>query len=68
MSLIRFFILTGHISLSIHVLILYVVMCGSKNGYQKDICMKEIGLRAKKMITVLSSIVNQHNGGTYMTI
>ena len=33
-------------------------MCGSKNGYQKDIFLKRIGLRAQNRMTVLNSIVN----------
>jgi hypothetical protein len=35
-----------------------VVWCGSKNGYQKDMSWKEIGLRAKNVIILLSSVVN----------
>ena len=27
----------------------YVVWCGFKNGHQKDICLKEIGLRAQNI-------------------
>ena len=40
----------------------YVIWCGSKNGYQKDMSLKEIGLRAQNMITILGSI-SQHNWG-----
>jgi hypothetical protein len=36
----------------------YVVECGYKNKYTNDTCLKEIGLRAKNMITILGSIVN----------
>ena len=36
----------------------YVVMCGSKNGYQKDMCLTKIGLHAHNMITILDSTVN----------
>ena len=36
----------------------YVFRCGSKNGYQKVMCLKEIGLCAQSMITVLDSIVS----------
>jgi hypothetical protein len=36
----------------------YVDRCGSKNGYQKDICVKGIGLHTQKMITVLILIVD----------
>ena len=35
----------------------YVVRCGFKNRYQKGImCLKEIGLRAQNMISILGSI------------
>ena len=44
-----------------------VVRCGSKNGYQKDMCLKEIGLHAQNMIIILDSIVNVI-GETFMTI
>jgi hypothetical protein len=44
-----------------------VVKCGSKNIHQKAMCFKEIGLRAKNMITILGSIVNTIEG-TYLTI
>ena len=36
----------------------YMVRCGSKNGHQKDICLKQIGLCAQNMVTVLGSIDN----------
>jgi hypothetical protein len=29
-----------------------VVWCGSKNGYQKNMCLKEIGLCAQSMIII----------------
>ena len=45
----------------------YVVRCGSKNGFQKDMSLKEIGLGAQNTITILESIVNIIVG-TYMTI
>ena len=45
----------------------YVVRCGSKNGYQKDVCVIEIGLRVKNLITILGSKANMI-GGNYMTI
>jgi hypothetical protein len=35
-----------------------VVKCGCKNGHQKDMFLKEIGLRAQNTLTVLGSIVN----------
>ena len=35
----------------------HVVGCGYKNRYQKDICFKNIGLCAKKMMSILGSIV-----------
>ena len=44
----------------------YVVGCGSKNGYQKDAHLKEIGLRVQNMIIVMGSIINMF-GETYMT-
>ena len=31
---------------------------GCKNGHQKDMCLKEIGLHAQNMLIVLGSIVN----------
>ena len=34
-----------------------MVWCGSKNGYQKDMCLKEIGQRAE-MMAILGSIGN----------
>ena len=36
----------------------YVVRCGSLERYQKDMCLKETGLHAQNMITILGSIVN----------
>ena len=36
----------------------YVVRCGSKNWCQKDMCLKEIGLRAQDILTILGSLVN----------
>ena len=44
-----------------------VVRCGSNNRYQKDMCLKEIGLHAQNIRTILGSTVNII-GGTYMTI
>ena len=42
----------------------YLVRCCSKNGYIKDVCLKEIGLHAQNMIiTILSSIVDIIGGG-----
>ena len=38
----------------------YVVRCGSKNGYQEDMCLEEIGLRAQIIITI-SKFNSQHN-------
>ena len=46
----------------------YVVWCGSKNGYQKDMRSKEIGQCAQNMITILGSLVKSIRGGAYMTI
>ena len=45
----------------------YVVWCGSKNGYRKDMCLHEITLRAQHMMTILGSIVYVIGGGDYMT-
>ena len=37
----------------------HVVKCGSKNGHQRDMCLKEIqALHAQNMLTILSSIIN----------
>ena len=36
----------------------YVVWCGSKNEYQKDVCLKDIRLHAHDILTILNSIVN----------
>ena len=45
----------------------YEVGCGSKHGYQKVICLKEIGLvHVQNMMYALGSIINTI-GGTYMT-
>ena len=41
-----------------HVFEWYVGRCGSKNGYQEDICLKEIGLCAKNMINIIGSTLN----------
>ena len=35
-----------------------MVRRSSKNGYQKDMCLKGIGLRAQNMITIIGPIVN----------
>ena len=37
----------------------YVVRYGSKNGYQKDMCLKVIRLCAQNMIAILGSTVIQ---------
>ena len=39
-----------------------MVSCGSKNTYQKDMFVKEIGLRVGNMIIILDSY-NQFNQG-----
>lgn len=44
---------------------LYVAWCRSKNGHHKDLRIREIGLRAQNMPTILGSRLNR---GTYMTI
>ena len=45
-----------------------LVWWGLKNGYQRDIYLKEIGLRAQNMIIILDSTINiiGGGGGTYM--
>ena len=43
-----------------------VVTWGSNNGYQKDTCLKEIGLCAQNVLIILGSICNII-GGTYVT-
>ena len=45
----------------------YGIRCGSKNAYSKDTCLKEMGVPAQNVITILGSIVNVIVG-TYMTI
>ena len=44
----------------------YVGWCGSKNGHQKDMCSKHIGLRAQSITITSGSIVNMI-WGTNMT-
>jgi hypothetical protein len=46
----------------------YVVCCGFKNGHQKYTCLKEIGLHAQDMLSILGSIFNIIDGGPYMSI
>ena len=36
----------------------YVVKCGSKNGYQKDMSLKDIELYAQNLLIILGSIFN----------
>ena len=36
----------------------YAVRCEYKNRHQKAMCLKEIGLRAYKLVTILDSVVN----------
>ena len=45
----------------------WVVRCRIKNEHQKDMCLKEIGLQAQNVLTILSSKVNTI-GGTYVTL
>ena len=35
-----------------------MVRCSSKNGYHKDMCLKEIGVRTQNTIIILGSIMN----------
>ena len=44
-----------------------VVRCGSKNEHKKDMCLKEVGLHAQNVITILDSVDNIV-GGIYLTI
>jgi hypothetical protein len=41
----------------------YVVICGSKNWHQKDMCLKTIELHAQSMSPIIGSIVSQHDLG-----
>ena len=45
----------------------FKIRCAFKNVHPKDICLKEIGLLAQNMFTVLDSKINII-GGTYMII
>lgn len=38
------------------------VMCEPKNDYQKDVCLKEIGLCAKNLLTIPCSTININEG------
>jgi hypothetical protein len=35
-----------------------VVKCTTKNGHQKDMCLKGNGLHVQNMLTIVGSIVN----------
>ena len=35
-----------------------MVSCGSKNGHQKDMCLKEVGICAQNDLTILGSIIS----------
>ena len=35
-----------------------MVECECKNGYQKNMCLKEIGLHTPNLLTILGSIIN----------
>ena len=43
----------------------YMIRCQSKNGHQKDKCLKETGLHVQYMLIILGSMVNMITG-TYM--
>jgi hypothetical protein len=43
-----------------------VVWCGSKNRYQKDMCLKESGLCTHNIISIVGPIINMIKG-TYIT-
>ena len=52
-----------------HVFEWHQVRCGSKNKCQKDItCLKEFGLHAQNMITILDSIVSINGGGRHVRL
>ena len=51
-----------------HLFELFVVRCGSKNGHQKNMCLKDIGLHAPNMLTFLGSIVRERERASYMTV
>ena len=40
----------------------YVIWCGFKNRYQKDMCLKEVGLCIQNVIIILR-LNSQHNWG-----
>jgi hypothetical protein len=42
-----------------------VVRCHTKNGYKQDTYLKEIGLCAQNMITIVGSIVDIIGGNLY---
>ena len=42
-----------------------MVRCETKNVNQKDMCSKEIGLRAQDMLTILGSILNMIEADPY---
>ena len=44
----------------------YLILLGCKNKCQKDKCLKEIGLHAKHMLTILSLVVTM-DVGSHMT-
>ena len=44
-----------------------VIRCGSKNGHQKKKCLKEIGLHAQYLLTILGPIVSII-WGTYLVL
>jgi hypothetical protein len=44
----------------------HVVWCGSKNRYQKDMCLKESGLCTHNIISIVGPIINMIKG-TYIT-
>ena len=41
---------------------------GSKNGDQKNMSLKELGLRAQKLLTCLGSIINKIAGNRMITL
>ena len=44
----------------------YVVRCGSKNGHQNDTWLKDIGLCAQNMLSILGSLINLFKGPIWL--
>ena len=48
-----------------HIFEWYVLRFGFKNGYAKDMCLKEFDLHAQNMFTILGSTSNMRGEGLY---